>query len=40
MANNVPETRIKGGTIIGLVEEKPISQPEPVEEPKPKKSAK
>lgn len=40
MANNVPETRIKGGTIIGLVEEKPISQPKPVEEPKPKKSAK
>lgn len=41
MANNVPETRIKGGTIIGLVEEKPVvSQPKPVEEPKPKKSAK
>ena len=40
MSVPVPEKRIRGGVIIGLVEEKKTTPAKTDEEPKPKKSAK
>ena len=40
MSVKVPEKRIKGGTVIGFVEEEKPTPAKTEDEPKPKKSAK